>query len=81
MVAAASVGTTAMFAGGYIRNSSLDGDEHPSATEDLFDSATGRWSTATLSGARRAQLVAAVGSQVVFAGSNVADVYDSAAGE
>src|SRR5207237_9654119 len=64
-----------------------------SAVVDIYDSATGQWSTAALSDARWQLRVATVGSKVLFAGGTTdgtfneaaatatVDIYDAATGE
>ncbi len=54
---------------------------------DIYDSASGLWSIATLSQARSGLAAASVGSKVLFAGginitatSNVVDIYDDRTG-
>ena len=78
-LAATSVGSKAMFAGG-------DGFDRSNVV-DMYDDATGLWSTATLSQARRGLAATSAGSKALFAGgygdgsnSNVVDVYDDAIG-
>ena len=67
-MAAATVGTKAVFAGGF------DGF-YPSAAVDIYDASTGHWSTTTLSQARDNLAMATVGTQAIFAGgiSNIAN--------
>ena len=88
--AIARVGTQVLFAGGYTcvrpTSSSCD-DRRPFTTVDVYDLATGQWSTASLSEARSDIAVATLGSQVFFAGgaagnvpSATVDVYDGATG-
>ena len=75
-----------MFAGG-------GGGGQPSAVIDIYDDATGIWSTATLSQARGVIAATTIGSQAIFAGgyvagclspatcrSDVVDIYDDAIG-
>src|SRR5688572_23989920 len=91
-VAVATVGTRALFAGGF----TCPGLSTPpyrcqgdySAVVDIFDAATGQWSTATLSKPRRQIRAVTVGSYVLFAGGELersqptatVDVYDSTTG-
>ncbi|MSR63983.1 MAG: hypothetical protein EXS08_16285 [Planctomycetes bacterium] len=81
-MAAATVGTRALFAGGIDTTSAL-------AMVDIFDDSTGTWSTANLSQARMLEQhsAATAGGRVYFAGgaidqaltlSDVVDVFDSA---
>ncbi|MFO1053732.1 MAG: kelch repeat-containing protein [Planctomycetota bacterium] len=80
---AASAGGKALFAGGF------DGFA-PSGTVDIYDDATGTWSTASLSQARMLNegTAAAVGTRICLVGgqtgvttmSNVIDVYDASSG-
>lgn len=80
-MAAATVGTRALFAGGIDATSAL-------ATVDIFDDSTGTWSTANLSQARHLEQYAAATAdgRVYFGGgaidptptlSDVVDVFDS----
>jgi hypothetical protein len=75
-LAATTVGSTAVFAGGFASNG-------PSNVADLYNSSTNTWSTATLSQARGGLVAAAVGNTALFAGgynnsvaSNVVDLYN-----
>ncbi len=90
-IAAAAVNGHVVFAGG--RQRSIDPKSGvrsnvKSRTVDLFDAATGGWSTARLSQARSAITVATVGTKAIFAGgelgsgnlSKVVDIYDAATG-
>ncbi len=83
MLAAAGVGSTALFAGGH--DGSVD-----SAVVDIYDGATDTWSTAKLSELRTGVIATTVGTKVLFAGgclndscsrlSKVVDIYDTATG-
>ena len=83
MLAAAGVGSTALFAGGH--DGSVD-----SAVIDIYDGATDTWSTAKLSELRTGVVATSVGTKVLFAGgclndscsrlSKVVDIYDTATG-
>jgi hypothetical protein len=80
-LAATSVGTRALFAGGY------DFAGVPVDDVDLYDDSTGTWSTASLSLARGDLAAASVAGKAFFAGgtgaagaSDVVDVYDAASG-
>lgn len=83
MLAAAGVGSTALFAGGH--DGSVD-----SAVIDIYDGATDTWSTAKLSELRTGVVVTTVGTKVLIAGgclndscsrlSKVVDIYDTATG-
>ena len=81
-LAAASVGNTVLFAGGF-NSSGL-----PSAAVNVCNAASGAWSTASLSQARGYLAAASVGNEMFFAGgfgsasvpSNVVDIYDASAG-
>jgi hypothetical protein len=91
-LAAASVGSRALFAGGLVGTSG-GAEARPSDRVDIYDSATGEWSTARLSQARAWLATAVVGSRVLFAGgsagpsspqsrdSDVVDIYDAAMGQ
>lgn len=80
-LAATSVGSIALFAGGR-------GRAGVSATVDLWDATTSQWSTASLSVARTRPLAFSVGGYACFAGgsdaldrpSDVVDVYEAASG-
>ena len=88
----AAVGTQVLLAGGWQSGPSRQWD-HLFDTVDLFDTATGRWSTATLSEARYRMRAVTVGPYVLFAGGEFScnscgttryvaavDIYDSAMG-
>ncbi|MDB5323571.1 MAG: kelch repeatcontaining protein [Phycisphaerales bacterium] len=78
--AAATVGKLALFAGGGLTDS--NGAVVLSNVVDIYDGASGQWSTATLSQARSDMSAVTVGSKVVFAGdTDVIDIYDSATGQ
>ena len=62
LVAAASVGNLALFAGGWI----ADGDY--SAVVDVYNGGTGAWSTAQLSEGREGLAAVSVGNVALFAG-------------
>ena len=80
-LAATSVGTKALFAGGH--NGTTN---EINARVDIYDSATNSWSTASLSQARGAIAATTVGTKAIFAGGAVSyetastqvDIYDSA---
>ena len=84
MLAAAGVGSTALFAGGH--DGSVD-----SAIIDIYDGATDTWSTAKLSELRTGAVATTVGTKVLIAGgclndscsrlSKVVDIYDTATGD
>jgi hypothetical protein len=89
---AVAVGTTALFAGG---DSAVSrGTSTVSAVVDIYDDATGQWSSASLSPGRRAMRTAVARNKVLFAGGSTAtwgppgsgpgtgtvDAYDSATG-
>ncbi len=83
MIAAAGVGSTALFAGGH--DGSVD-----STVIDIYDGATDTWSTAKLSELRTGSVATTVGTKVLIAGgclndscsrlSKVVDIYDTATG-
>ena len=83
MIAAAGVGSTALFAGGH--DGSVD-----SGVIDIYDGATDTWSTAKLSELRTGVVATTVGTKVLIAGgclndscsrlSKVVDIYDTATG-
>src|SRR5207249_4472125 len=75
-VAAVTIGDKAIFAGGYTGN---DDNYEGSKAIDIYDSQTGRWSTAQLSeaGSPQARLV---GSKVVFYSYETLDIYDGDTG-
>src|SRR5205814_1281251 len=80
-LAAGSVGTRALFAGG------MAGDV-PSGAVDVYDAASGQWTTAALSQARWPLAAATVGTKALFAGgvgtngpSSAVDIYDAASGQ
>jgi autotransporter-associated beta strand protein len=75
-LAAGSVGTRIVFAGGWSGS--------PSNAVDIYDTSTNTWSTATFSQARSSLAAASVGNQVLFGGgasvtgggpSSVVDIY------
>ncbi len=82
-IAATTVGTNVIFAGGSTGNSE-------SNVVDIYDASTGAWSTATLSQARDGIAATTVGTKAVFAAgfsgseasdpSNVVDIYDASTG-
>lgn len=87
-MAVAVVGTKVIFAGGETGNIS-NGVYTSSNKVDIFDNATGLWSTALLSVKREQIAVAVVGTKALFAGGlnnsgiggqyvNVIDIYDAA---
>lgn len=83
-LSATSLGTKALFAGGIGEGSGSSGI---SSTVDIFDSATGVWSTANLSQGRLNLSATSVGTKALFAGgsgssgqSSTVDIYDSATG-
>jgi hypothetical protein len=89
---AASVGTRALFASGAVDSGGPNA--RPSDVVDIYDAATGQWSTARLSQPRLSPAAAVVGTRVLFAGglvgwwggpdaraSDVVDIYDSATGQ
>ncbi len=81
-LAAASVGTKALFAGGFTGGYSR--------VVDIYDASSNTWSNATLSQARSNLVAASLGSKVFFAGgqfngpsitySDVIDIYDDLTG-
>jgi hypothetical protein len=80
-----SVGTKALFAGGYKYND--QGSGIASSIVDIFDSVTGIWTTANLSQARGGLAATRLDTKAFFAGgagtggvSNVVDVFDEATG-
>ena len=80
-LAATTVGTKAVFAGGYPSAGTV------SAVVDIYDSATGSWTTAYLSIARGWLTAASVGDKAVFAGGLVngsssyqVDIYNNSTG-
>ncbi|QDK81153.1 hypothetical protein EXU85_22060 [Spirosoma sp. KCTC 42546] len=79
---ATSAGSKAFFAGGM--TGSLQNPLTPSDRVDIYDDATGLWSTASLSIARANFAATSAGSKVFFGGglglSNVVDIYDTATG-
>ncbi|WP_165864775.1 Kelch repeat-containing protein [Rufibacter latericius] len=92
MMAGVAVGTKVLFAGAAWSNASANGQG--SSRVDIFDAATGRWSTARLSQARSAIATVAAGDKVFFAGGRLhgggtgdsdvnfstVDIYDAATG-
>jgi hypothetical protein len=68
-VAATSVGTKAIFAGGY--HYGRHGQRIESDAVDVYDSATGAWSTATLSQARDGAAAASAGTRAIVAGGQL----------
>ena len=84
-MAVAVVGSKVIFAGGETGNISM-GNYTSSNKVDIYDDATGLWSTALLSVKRERIAVAVVGTKVLFAGgltpnglySNRIDIYDAA---
>jgi len=83
--ALATVGTRVLFAGGTIKQAPFK--YAPSDAVDIYDGATGAWTTAHLSQARSDIAVAVLGSRVLFAGgsadggpSAVVDIYDADTG-
>ena len=85
-LAATSVGSRAIFAGGFVNPPDLP--EDPSDVVDIYDDATGEWRTAVLSQPRGALAATSVGSKAIFAGgeglagpSDVIDIYDDATGQ
>jgi len=84
-IAAASVGDLALFAGG--QGDEKDGVTQYSSVVDIYNTKTGRWSTATLSQARTGIDALTVGNTVLFAGGSAAtglstavDIYNSTTG-
>lgn len=87
---AISVGSLAIFAGGLIPDA--DGNHVATDVVDIFDAATGQWSTARLSLARFSFAAAAAGDKALFAGgsydisdgiydaTDVVDVFDARTG-
>lgn len=85
-IATASIGSKIIFAGG-VKNYNSFGEPIVSNVADIYDAATGTWSTATLSVARTGIAVAVVGNKAFFAGGyswlptpvyyNTVDVYDA----
>lgn len=79
----ASAGSKLLFAGGYDEN----GDE--SSRVDIFDTGTGRWTTAELSRSKWDVIAVTIGNKVYFSGGhgivngldlfNVVDIYDASA--
>jgi hypothetical protein len=61
-IAAASVGTQVLFAGGWNSNANSESDR-----VDIFDAATRVWSTASLSRAQSVSVATTVGNSVIFA--------------
>ncbi len=80
-IAATSVGTKAIFAGGSVESGFV-------SSVDIYDNATGHWSAATLSLARSKIAAASVGTKAIFAGgrglgldeASAVDIYDDATG-
>jgi hypothetical protein len=85
--AAATVGQLALFAGGAFTDG--NGTEVDSTVVDIYNGATGQWSTAALSQARGAATAVVVNGKVIFAGglkadgtpSDVVDIFDSNTGQ
>ncbi len=92
MMAGVTVGTKMLFAGATFSAAGVN--SHGSSRVDIFDAATGRWSTARLSEARSAIAAVAVSNKVFFAGGRLSsgdigtpdlhfsavDIYDAATG-
>jgi hypothetical protein len=90
--AIATVGTSALFAGGSTCGAPTPAstvcNPQPSNAIDIYDAATGQWSTATLSRPRDHVVATAVGSTVILAGglgpnqrpSTAVDIFDAATG-
>ena len=88
-LAATTVGTKAIFAGGYGFSNST-GSFTLSAVVDTYDAATDTWSTTMLSEARRLLAATSVGRKALFAGgynnvvnryhSDRVDIYDDSTG-
>ncbi len=84
-MAVAVVGSKVIFAGGESGNISM-GNYTSSNKVDIYDDATGLWSTTLLSAKRQQIAVAVVGTRILFAGgitpsgaySNKIDIYDAA---
>ena len=91
-ISVGSVGDTAIFAGGVRYNPAIDPDmsTYFSDAVDLYDSASGTWTTATLSRARVWMATVTVGDLVLLGGgsywdphvvaSDIVDVYDASNG-
>ncbi|GAB4055113.1 hypothetical protein GCM10028810_66030 [Spirosoma litoris] len=82
-LAAASSGSLALFAGGFIWPSNpFSGAGSFSATVDIYNSNTNQWTTSQLSEPRSNLVGASAGNKIVFAGgttnleSNTVDIYD-----
>jgi hypothetical protein len=84
MLSGVSAGNTVIFAGGVGAGGFLAADVGIAA--DLYNTATGTWSTAELSAARFFVAATSFGNLAIFAGgenhppSNVVDIYNSATG-
>ena len=91
-IATATVGTKVLFAGG-VPNFTGDGPSTKSNAVDIYDGATGQWSTAKLSVPRSEVAGAGVGNYAIFAGgiyyskktrgglySNAVDIYNNSTG-
>ncbi len=91
-MAAAAAGTKVLFAGAAFSGAGING--YGSSRVDIYDAATGTWSTARLSVARSAIAAIAAGGKVFFAGGRLhgggtgtpdlnfstVDIYDTATG-
>jgi hypothetical protein len=84
-LAATTVGTKAIFAGGDDSNSAYG---NPTNAVDIYDASTGQWSTATLSQPRTYLAATTVGTRALFAGgllnggsSSAVDIYDASTGQ
>ncbi len=92
-LAATTVGTKAIFAGGTVFGSSMDFEPtNYSTAVDIYDNASGTWSSATLSRGRTELAAATAGTKALFAGgrheggtfnvtsSDVVDIYNNSTG-
>lgn len=86
----ATMGNLAIFAAGLVSHDTIAGSGAPTAAVDIYNAATGHWSTATLSQPRIEIASAVVGHRALFTGgdstgvgglSNVVDVYNSDTGQ
>jgi hypothetical protein len=85
-MAVASLGNRVLFAGGSLHAEAHSADL--SARVDIFDAASGTWTTDTLSQARTEAVASIVGHVAVFAGgltdsgySDVIDLFDANTGQ
>ena len=79
-IVATSVGTKAFFAGGAQQD--INGNSFISKIVDIYDTATGLWTTSSLSQPLGIGAAISVGTKAFFAGevSNKVDIYDDATG-